>query len=112
MIYGASNGVFTIVRGAMPAELFGRAHYGAINGALSAPYLISHALGPTLAALLWTAFEGSYDRVVAVLTAIAATGALLFVATSKSARSQNEAASSSRAASGQPQQEQPGKGGG
>jgi MFS family permease len=87
MIYGASNGVFTIVRGAMPVELFGRAHYGAINGALSAPYLVSHALGPTLAALLWTAFGGNYDGVVAALAAVGVTGALLFLATSKSARS-------------------------
>jgi MFS family permease len=91
MIYGASNGVFTIVRGAMPVELFGRAHYGAINGALSAPYLVSHALGPTLAALLWTAFGGDYDGVVAVLAAVAVLGALLFLATSKSARSRGGA---------------------
>lgn len=82
-LYGASNGVFTIVRGAMPAELFGREHYGAINGALSAPYLLSHALGPSLAALLWAYLGNDYDRVVVVLGVVAAAGVFLYWATTK-----------------------------
>jgi len=82
-LYGASNGVFTIVRGALPAELFGREHYGAINGALSAPYLVSHALGPFLAALVWTALGGSYDRVILVLVLVSATGIGLFAAATR-----------------------------
>lgn len=77
-LYGASNGVFTIVRGALPAELFGREHYGAINGALSAPYLLSHALGPFLAAMLWTALGGSYDRVLLALGLIAVAGVVFY----------------------------------
>lgn len=77
-LYGASNGIFTIVRGALPAELFGREHYGAINGALSAPYLLSHALGPSLAAMLWTTLGNNYDRVVAVLVIVAITGVFLY----------------------------------
>jgi hypothetical protein len=76
-LYGASNGVFTIVRGALPAELFGREHYGAINGALSAPYLLSHAIGPALVALLWSAMGASYDRVLLVLAGIAMAGTVL-----------------------------------
>jgi len=82
-LYGASNGVFTIVRGAMPADLFGREHYGAINGALSAPYLLSHALGPSLAALLWTSLGNNYDRVVAVLVVVALAGVVLYRAAIK-----------------------------
>lgn len=82
-LYGASNGVFTIVRGAMPAELFGHRHYGAINGALSAPYLLSHALGPALAALLWTSLGNNYDRVVAVLGVVAVAGVVLYWAATK-----------------------------
>ena len=77
-LYGASNGVFTIVRGALPAELFGREHYGAINGALAAPYLVSHALGPSVAALAWTAFGGNYDRVVLAPALVSAAGILLY----------------------------------
>jgi len=82
-LYGASNGVFTIVRGAMPADLFGREHYGAINGALSAPYLLSHALGPSIAALLWTSLGNNYDRVVAVLVVVALAGVFLYRAAIK-----------------------------
>jgi MFS family permease len=79
-LYGAANGVFTIVRGALPMELFGREHYGAINGALSAPYLASHAVGPSLAALLWNRFGQNYDGVLLVLACIAVTGTLLCAA--------------------------------
>lgn len=78
MLYGASNGVFTIVRGALPAELFGRDHYGAINGALSAPYLVSHALGPLVGALVWASFGGSYDGMLLVLAVISGTGFCLY----------------------------------
>jgi MFS family permease len=73
-LYGSSNGVFTIVRGAMPAELFGREHYGAINGALSAPYLVSHALGPTIAALLWSMLGEDYGRAVLALSLVSFVG--------------------------------------
>ena len=68
-LYGASNGVMTIVRAVMPAELFGRDSYGAINGALSAPVILSRAVAPT-AALLWSAF-GSYGVVLWVLVVLA-----------------------------------------
>jgi MFS family permease len=83
LLYGASNGVFTIVRGAMPMELFGRSHYGAINGALSAPYLISHASGPLLGAYAWTAFGGNYDAMIAALALVSLTGLLLFLAATR-----------------------------
>ncbi|QNA99133.1 MFS transporter [Massilia sp. Se16.2.3] len=37
IVFGLSNGVLTILRGTLPQELFGRAHYGAIAGARSRP---------------------------------------------------------------------------
>lgn len=83
VLYGSSNGVFTIVRGAMPAELFGREHFGAINGALSAPYLLSHASGPFIAALLWTVAGGSYQTVLVALAAVAIAGVVLFAAATR-----------------------------
>lgn len=84
-LYGASNGVMTIVRGVVPAELFGRAHYGAVNGALTAPTLFARAAAPLLASLLWSAF-GSYDAVLAVLVATAIVSALLFARATTSQR--------------------------
>ena len=65
-LYGASNGVMTIVRAVMPAELFGRESYGAINGALSAPVILSRAVAPIAASLLWSA-SGNYGAVLWVL---------------------------------------------
>jgi MFS family permease len=46
MLFGFSNGVVTIVRGTVPAELFGRAAYGSILGSLAAPALLARAIAP------------------------------------------------------------------
>ncbi|HEX3633253.1 MAG TPA: MFS transporter [Casimicrobiaceae bacterium] len=46
VLFGASNGVVTIVRGTVPAELFGRAGYGGTLGALAAPALFARAIAP------------------------------------------------------------------
>lgn len=51
VLYGASNGVLTIVRGTVPQTLFGREHYGAISGALAGPSLLAKAGGPLAAAV-------------------------------------------------------------
>jgi MFS family permease len=68
-LYGASNGVMTIVRAVMPAELFGRESYGAINGALSAPVILSRAVAPIAASLLWSA-SGNYGAVIWALVGL------------------------------------------
>ena len=80
LLYGLSNGVITIVRGALPAQLFGREHYGAVSGALAVPQMFALASGPFLVALVWMATGGSYDRVLFVLSAVSAVGAGLFYA--------------------------------
>ena len=46
VIFGFSNGVVTIVRGTVPAELFGRVGYGRILGNLAAPALVARAIAP------------------------------------------------------------------
>jgi MFS family permease len=76
-LYGASNGVMTIIRAVMPAELFGRESYGAINGALSAPVIVSRAVAPIVAAWLWSTF-GNYGVVLWVLIALASAAVLGF----------------------------------
>jgi len=45
-LYGWSNGVMTIVRGVVPAELFGRRGYGALLGRLAMPQLVARAIAP------------------------------------------------------------------
>lgn len=48
--YGAANGVMTVVRGTVLAELFGAKYYAPMLGMLSAPALFARALGPMLMA--------------------------------------------------------------
>jgi predicted MFS family arabinose efflux permease len=69
--YGASNGVMTVVRAALPAEVFGRAHYGAVSGALATPVIVTRAAAPLAAALLWQQ-SGGYDAAIWALTGLAA----------------------------------------
>jgi hypothetical protein len=53
-LYGAGNGIMTIVRGIAVSDLLGRTHYGAINGALTVPTTVAKALAPAVAAALWS----------------------------------------------------------
>jgi predicted MFS family arabinose efflux permease len=52
VLYGLSNGIMTIVRGTVPLQLFGHAHYGAIAGALAGPNLFFQAIAPLVIAAL------------------------------------------------------------
>ena len=84
VVYGIGNGAMTIVRGAIPAELFGRDAYGAINGAMAAPVTVAKAAGPLVAALLF-AWLGGYDTTVLVLIVIGAISTAVFVLSTKAA---------------------------
>jgi predicted MFS family arabinose efflux permease len=52
LLFGASNGLVTIVRGAVPLALFGPRGYGEILGILAAPYLVLAAVAPAVFALI------------------------------------------------------------
>ena len=52
LLFGVSNGLVTIVRGAVPLALFGTKGYGEILGILATPYLILAAVSPTAFALV------------------------------------------------------------
>src|SRR5499427_9412793 len=54
-LYGAGNGIMTIVRGIAVSDLLGRTHYGAINGALTVPTTVAKAVAPVAAAAIWSA---------------------------------------------------------
>jgi MFS family permease len=47
LIMGASQGVLTIVRGAVPLVLFGAQGYGAVLGVIATPVLVVNAVSPT-----------------------------------------------------------------
>jgi hypothetical protein len=61
-LYGACHGILTIVRGAVPAELFGREGYGALLGKLAAPSFIGKAAAPVAFSL----FVGHFGYMSAV----------------------------------------------
>lgn len=82
ILYGAGNGAMTAVRGALPVELYGREHYGAVLGAMATPGLLARAVGPILAAALWSV-GGGYHSVLLPLCAIAAMGAVAFFAATR-----------------------------
>ena len=56
LLMGASQGVITIVRGALPLALFGPDRYATLLGVLATPILIVNAASPTLFALIIDTF--------------------------------------------------------
>jgi MFS family permease len=48
LLMGASQGVITIVRGAVPLALFGAKGYGAVLGVIATPVLVISAASPTI----------------------------------------------------------------
>jgi len=52
LLFGISNGLVTIMRGAVPLALFGTHGYGEVLGILATPYLVLAALAPAAFALV------------------------------------------------------------
>ena len=72
MLYGWSNGVLTITRGTVPAELFGREGYGALLGRLAMPQFIGRALAPAaFAGVLALDPQRAFALVILVVLGIA-----------------------------------------
>ena len=68
ILYGWSNGVMTIVRGTVPAELFGQHDYGALLGRLAQPQFIAKAIAPLA---LTFVFAADPSRSVSLWTLVA-----------------------------------------
>jgi predicted MFS family arabinose efflux permease len=75
-LYGASNGMMTIVRGTIVPELMGPRGYAAIGGALSFPANTARAVAPFAAAAIWG--WGGYDAVLWVLLGACSLAAIAF----------------------------------
>ncbi|MDQ6619400.1 MAG: MFS transporter [Pseudomonadota bacterium] len=82
VLYGASNGVLTIVRGVVPAELFGRVGFGNTLGVLVTPSLIGRAVAPLVCAGMATPGTAMQVWLIALtaLSALAVTAFALAVA--------------------------------
>lgn len=66
-LYGASNGVLTIVRGLAVPEMITTHGYGAINGAMNTPATIAKALAPLAAAALWSTHQSYAPVLIAIM---------------------------------------------
>ena len=75
--YGWSNGVMTIARGTVPAELFGTRGYGALLGRLARPQSILKAIAPVALTLVF-AFDPARSVTPWVLLVLAAIALVAF----------------------------------
>jgi hypothetical protein len=71
LLMGASQGVITIVRGAVPLALFGVAGYGAVLGLLATPILVVNAVSPTLFAMIVDRWGWQVAQIVLIAVAAA-----------------------------------------
>ena len=65
LLFGISNGLVTIMRGAVPLALFGPKGYGEVLGILATPYLLLAAIAP--AAFAWVVDRYGYASGEAIL---------------------------------------------
>ncbi|HEY2815668.1 MAG TPA: MFS transporter [Casimicrobiaceae bacterium] len=77
--YGCANGIQTIVRGTVPAELFGHEGYGHMMGRLAAPSFIARALAP-IGLTLCVSPRLGYDFSLPVLIAVAVLALITYIA--------------------------------
>lgn len=64
LFQGAGNGVMSVTRPVIVAEILGRRQFGVVAGMLATPYLGFFALAPAGAGLVW--IWGGYDTVLAI----------------------------------------------
>jgi MFS family permease len=76
MLAGSARGVFTLLQATAISDRWGAAHYGRLNGLLSAPAMVATAVSPWAGAALADVL-GGYPAVFVVLAGIAAVGTAL-----------------------------------
>jgi MFS family permease len=83
--YGASNGMATLLRATLVADLWGRGSYGAISAAIAAPFNAARAAAPVSASFL-VLLPGHYTTLLWVLSAGTGIAALVGVIAVRRAR--------------------------
>lgn len=83
LLLGACNGVISIAKPLVTADLLGREGFGAISGALALPFIALMAAAPFIAVLLWRA--GGYDLTIMVGGVAALAGAPLLMLAQRAA---------------------------
>ena len=72
LLMGASQGVITIVRGAVPLALFGVQGYGAVLGVIATPVLVVNAAAPTVFAWIVDRWGWGVGRIALLIGCSAA----------------------------------------
>jgi hypothetical protein len=72
LLMGASQGVITIVRGAVPLALFGAEGYGRVLGLIATPILVVSALAPTVYAFILDTWGSSVGVTILFVSAFMA----------------------------------------
>jgi MFS family permease len=83
ILLGAANGMSTLARANMVSDIFGRAHYGSISGALAMGANGARALAPIGASLLYRSL-GSYESLFAALSIVLGVVSVLVIVTDTS----------------------------
>jgi MFS family permease len=83
VLLGAANGMSTLARANMVSDIFGRAHYGSISGALAMGANGARALAPIGASLLYRGL-GTYESLFALLAAVLGIVSVLVIMTDTS----------------------------
>lgn len=81
-LYGAANGIFTIVRSLVVPEMITPHAYGALNGIINLPATLARAVAPWATAVLWGVGQ-SYEPVLWAITATFTVLALAFWAAAR-----------------------------
>jgi MFS family permease len=84
-VFGAANGLITIVRGGLIPETFGRAQVGRISGAMAAIGLLARAAAPVAAAALLLVL-GGYRELMLLLAVCGGVAVLAFWAAGETRR--------------------------
>jgi hypothetical protein len=86
VLFGAGMGIKTLVQATAAPEFLDEREYGALQGIISLPVLVSQAAAPFIAAYIWQS-AGDYDPVQSVLLGAAIISALAFALAAWLARS-------------------------
>ena len=79
-LFGVGNGVMTILRGTVVAELFGRERYAELNGAIALPSMVAKASSPLALAFVWSATGSAQATFVGSLLMLALSAVGLSIA--------------------------------
>ena len=80
VLYGMSNGLMTIAKGAVPLALFGRQGYGLVIGTIVTPQLVLNAIAPTLFVFALESLGAEWSMGLGLAFGLLSLAAMLYLA--------------------------------